>query len=123
MSPTTSEPIRRRIVDADVETGELVASLLKSHTGREYVVESVPLLSDALRESEAQLAAVVADRERLERQFYQGQKMETVGQLAGGIAHDFNNILTAIVGFGTPLAEQGSAKQGASPEPLRSLPA
>jgi len=49
---------------------------------------------------------VLADRERLERQFYQVQKMETVGRLAGGIAHDFNNILTAIVGFGTLIAEQ-----------------
>src|SRR5258705_13854418 len=111
MSPTTSEPIRLRIVDADVETGELVASLLKSHTGREYVVESVPLLSDALRESEAQLAAVVADRERLERQFYQGQKMETVGPPAGGIAPDFKNIPTAPVGFRTPVPEQASQTQ------------
>src|SRR5437762_10497526 len=70
--------------------------------------------SEALRESEAQLAAVLADRERLERQFYQAQKMETVGQLAGGIAHDFNNIRTAIVGFGTLVAEQVSENEAAS---------
>ena len=123
MAPMTSEPIRLRIVDADAETGELVASLLKRHTGREYVVESVPLLSEALRESEAQLAAVVADRERLERQFYQAQKMETVGQLAGGIAHDFNNILTAIVGFGTLVAEQVSENEAASRNALEILAA
>ncbi|HEY3161059.1 MAG TPA: ATP-binding protein [Vicinamibacterales bacterium] len=114
LPPATSEPIRLRIVDADAETGALVASLLTNHTGREYVVESVPPVSEALRESEAQLAAVVADRERLERQFYQVQKMETVGQLAGGIAHDFNNILTAIVGFGTLVAEQVAENEAAS---------
>jgi two-component system cell cycle sensor histidine kinase/response regulator CckA len=114
MAPTGPEPIRLRIVDADTETGALVATLLSDYTGREYVVESVPPVSEALRESEAQLAAVLADRERLERQFYQAQKMETVGQLAGGIAHDFNNILTAIVGFGTLVAEQVSDNDAAS---------
>ncbi len=35
----------------------------------------------------------------LERNFWQGQKLETFERLAGGIAHDFNNILAAINGF------------------------
>jgi signal transduction histidine kinase/CheY-like chemotaxis protein len=61
-----------------------------------------------------ELGDAVAEKERLQVQLQQSQRLESLGQLAGGIAHDFNNLLAVMLGYATFIARR--APEGSDDE-------
>jgi PAS domain S-box-containing protein len=83
------------------------SAVTRDLTERKRAEEELQVLNAKLEErvveQTTELVRSIAERETLQQQLLQSQKMESIGTLAGGIAHDFNNILNVILGYASAL--------------------
>jgi PAS domain S-box-containing protein len=82
-------------------TGRSLSETVTRPDGRIFDIRTVPLRDEGGGIARViEVVREVTEHNRLEAQYLQAQKMESIGTLAGGVAHDFNNILSAIIGYG-----------------------
>jgi PAS domain S-box-containing protein len=53
----------------------------------------------------------ITEKRRIEQQYLQAQKLDSIGQMAGGIAHDFNNLLTVVLGNTALILDETTPEQ------------
>ncbi|MEE9911676.1 MAG: response regulator [Deltaproteobacteria bacterium] len=65
----------------------------------ELLEQRVAERTETLERTNRRLTQEINDRQLLESQLKQAEKMETIGNLAASVAHDLNNILVGLVGY------------------------
>ena len=89
--------VKKALTSGDEWRGEV---RLNDKSGQALIVDSrVTLIRDSAGKPRSHLiiSTDVTEQKKMEQQFLQAQRMESIGILAGGIAHDLNNALAPIL--------------------------
>ncbi len=85
---------------------EVVDSVMRFYSNFANMIASLSYGNLKLARSLDQQRMAEVEKKKLEQQFHQAQKLESIGRLAGGVAHDLNNLLAPILGYGEMLLEE-----------------
>jgi PAS domain S-box-containing protein len=79
--------------------------------GNGQVMATEGILRDVTSQIEAD-----QERDRLDRELRQADRLDSLGRLAGGIAHDFNNLLAVIIAYASEISHSLTAGHPCHPD-------
>ncbi|MBU1566446.1 MAG: response regulator [Proteobacteria bacterium] len=87
------------IPEEPIETKDSGKKILHTRKIPLFDMDGAPLYLLGISEDITEQLQAKAEKEHLEKQLQQAQKLETIGKMAGGVAHDLNNILSGIINY------------------------